>query len=179
SRSAAWARRRNSPTSPASWRRTRAPTSPAPPSMSMAAVRRWSSPHSRAWPQAKRPPSPEAFSLSDGVLGGLDRPGPDDLPGRLGLEHHLFAREGVGALAGLGRGLLDHDELRKARHKEYAALLELLVSDVDERVHHVLDVALGKFGGGRDLLDQLRLRQLGSHDGSIDSGRGTIWRKMP
>ena len=42
-RSAAWARRRNSPTSPASWPRSKAPTSPAPPSMSMAAGRRWSS----------------------------------------------------------------------------------------------------------------------------------------
>ncbi|WLA46209.1 SDR family NAD(P)-dependent oxidoreductase [Bradyrhizobium elkanii] len=39
-RSAASARRRSSPTSPASWPRSKAPTSPAPRSMSMAAGRR-------------------------------------------------------------------------------------------------------------------------------------------
>src|SRR5882757_1150908 len=113
------------------------------------------------------------------VLGGLDRPSADDLPGRLGLEHHLFAREGVGALARLGRRLLDHDELREAGDEENPALLQLLVADIDEGVQHALDVALGKFGGGRDLLDHLRLRQLGSHVCSIDSGRRTIWRKTP
>src|SRR4051794_32948991 len=41
----------------------------------------------------KRPPSPKAFSLLNRVLGGLDWPCADDLPGRLGLEHHFFARE--------------------------------------------------------------------------------------
>src|SRR5882757_3352088 len=76
------------------------------------------------------------------VLGGLDRPCADDLPGRLGLEHHLFAREGVGALARLGRRLLDHDELREAGDEENPALLQLLVADIDERVQHALDVAL-------------------------------------
>src|SRR5262245_21604344 len=146
--------------------------------MSMAAGRRWSE-LSQA-PKAKRPPSPEAFSpLGDRVLGSLDGPGPDDLPGRLGLEHHLLAREGVGALARLGRRLLDHDELRETRHEEEAALLELLVTDVHETIHHVLDVTLGEFGGGRDLFDQLRLRQLGGHDCSIDSGRRTIWLRTP
>src|SRR3954464_9471779 len=104
SRSGGWGRRRNSPTSPASLLPSRGRTSREPPSMSTAAVRRWSS-------RQKRPPSPEAFSQSNRVLGGLDRPGPHDLARRLGLEHHFFAREGVGALARLGRGLLDHDEL--------------------------------------------------------------------
>ncbi|MGY4477664.1 NAD(P)-dependent dehydrogenase (short-subunit alcohol dehydrogenase family) [Bradyrhizobium sp. USDA 3364] len=113
------------------------------------------------------------------VLGGLDRPSADDLPGRLGLEHHLFAGEGVGALARLGRRLLDHNELREAGDEEHPGLLQLLVADIDERVQNVLDVALGEFGGGRDLLDHLRLRQLGSHGCSIDSGVGTIWRKTP
>src|SRR5262245_21076830 len=139
-----------------------------------------SAPRPAAGSKAKRPPSPEAFSsLGDCVLGGLDRAGPDDLPGRLGLEHHLLAREGVGALARLGRRLLDHDELRKARDQEETALLELLVADVDETVHHVLDVTLGEFGGGRDLFDQLRLRHLVGHDCSVDSGRRTIWLKTP
>ena len=119
-------------------------------------------------PEAKRPPSPEAFSSSgDCVFCSLDGPGPDDLPGRLGLEHHLLAREGVGALARLGRRLLDHDELREARHQEEAVLLEFLVTDIHETIHHVLDVTLGKLGGGRDLFDQLRLRHLGGHDCSI------------
>jgi NAD(P)-dependent dehydrogenase (short-subunit alcohol dehydrogenase family) len=43
-RSAAWVRRKNSPTSPASWPPSRDPTSRAPPSMSMAGVPRWCSP---------------------------------------------------------------------------------------------------------------------------------------
>ena len=43
SRSGGWARRRSSPTSPASSPPSRAHTSPVPPSMSMAAVPRWSS----------------------------------------------------------------------------------------------------------------------------------------
>src|SRR5207253_7784437 len=97
-------------------------------------------------PKQKRPPSPEAFSLSDRVLGGLDRAGANDLARRLGLEHHFFAREGVGALARLGRGLLDDDELGEAGNEEHAVLLQLLVADVDERVHHALDFFLGNFG---------------------------------
>src|SRR4051794_2625344 len=118
--------------------------------------------------QTERPPLPEAFSLFlNRVLGGLDRAGPDDLAGRLGLEHHFLAREGVGTLASLGRGLLDHDELREAGDEEYPVLLELLVANVNERFHHALDLFLRNFGGGRDLLDQLRLRHLGGHDCSI------------
>src|SRR6218665_445063 len=93
----------------------------------------------------------EASLSGDGVLGSLDRAGADDLAGRLGLEHHLFARERVGALASLGRRLLDDDELGEARHQEQAALLELLVADIGQRLHDVLDVTLGKLGGGRDL----------------------------
>src|SRR6185369_4142031 len=115
----------------------------------------------------KRPPSPEAFSLSNRVLGGLDRPGPHDLACRLGLEHHFFAREGVGALARLGRGLLDHDELGEAGDEEHPVLLQLLVADVNERIHHALDFLLRNFGGRSDLFDQLRLRHLGSHVCSI------------
>src|SRR3954466_6679678 len=118
-----WARQRSSPISPASWLRSRAPTSPAPPSTSMAAAHRWCS-------TQERPPFPEAFSLSNRVLGGLDRPSPHDLARRLGLEHHFFAREGVGALASLGRGLLDHDELGEAGDEEHPVLLQLLVADV-------------------------------------------------
>src|SRR5438552_10870798 len=126
-----------------------------------------------AQPKTKRPPLPGAFSLFlNRVLGGLDRASPDDLAGRLGLEHHFLAREGVGALPSLGRGLLDHDELREAGDEEYPVLLELLVADVNERFHYALDLFLRNFGGGRDLFDQLRLRHLGSHGCSIDSGTG-------
>src|SRR5205085_6870508 len=81
----------------------------------------------------KGPPSPEALSLLNRVLGGLDRPCAHDLARRLGLEHHLFAGEGVGALPSLGRGLLDHDELGEAGDEEHPVLLQLLVADVDER----------------------------------------------
>src|SRR6266702_6889159 len=85
-------------------------------------------------PQTKRPPFPGAFSLVlDRVLGGLDRAGANDLARRLGLEHHFLAREGVGTLAGLGRGLLDHDELCEAGDEEHAVLLELLVTNVNQR----------------------------------------------
>src|SRR3954451_18397334 len=136
----------------------------------------------------KRPPSSGAFPFSQAafaalflnrVLGGLDRASPDDLAGRLGLEHHFLAREGVGALASLGRGLLDHDELGEAGDEEYPVLLQLLMANVNERLHHALDFLLRNFGGRSDLFDQLRLRHLGSHVCSIDSGRGTIWRKLP
>src|SRR3954451_16112790 len=121
-------------------------------------------------PNKRPPPREGAFALlAHGVLGGLDRAGADDLPGRLGLEHHLFARERVGALARLGRGLLDDHELGEARHQEQAVLLELLVTDVGQRLHDALDVTLGKLGGGRDLFDQLRFRHLGGHRVSSDS----------
>src|SRR4029079_6740852 len=79
-------------------------------------------------PRRRRP-----FRFLHRVLGGLDRAGPDDLAGWLGLEHHFLAREGVGALPSLGRGLLDHDELREAGDEEYPVLLELLVANVNER----------------------------------------------
>ena len=48
-RSGGWGRRRNSPTSPASSPPSKALTSPAPPSMSMAAVRRWCSSFARGF----------------------------------------------------------------------------------------------------------------------------------
>src|SRR5262249_7402037 len=101
---------------------------------------------------------------SDRVLDRLDRARPDDLPGRLGLEHHLFLGEGVDALARLGGGLLDDDEFRKAGNDEDAGLLQLLVADGCERLHDALDVPLGELGMGfTDLLDQLRLRQIVRH----------------
>src|ERR1700716_3491042 len=153
------------------------PAAPPPPQPPPASGR--GSRSSSLGPESKRPPSPEAFSFLNCVLGGLDRPCANDLPGRLGLEHHFFAREGVGTLPSLGRGLLDHDELREAGDEEHPVLLQLLVTDVNQRFHHALDLFLRNFGGGRDLFDQLRLRHLGSHVCSIDSGKGTLWRKPP
>jgi hypothetical protein len=104
----------------------------------------------------------------------LDRPCPDDLAGGLGLEHHFLAREGVGALPCLGRGLLHHDELGKARNEKNAILLELFMTDVGHRLHDVLHVPLGKFSSGRNFFDQLRFGHLGGHRVSSDSNRGTI-----
>src|SRR3979490_2779081 len=98
------------------------------------------------------------------VLGGLDGAGADDLAGRLGLEGHRLAREGVGALARLGGGLLDDDEFCKARDQEDAGFLELLVTDRRERLDDALDVLLRQLRVMLlYLLDQLRLRQMGRH----------------
>src|SRR6186713_3470854 len=69
------------------------------------------------------------FEVLDRVFGSLDRACPDDFPGRLGLEGHGLAGEGIGALARLGGGLLDHHELGESGNEEHTRLLELLVTD--------------------------------------------------
>src|SRR5438105_15551424 len=78
---------------------------------------------------------PEApFSRSHRVFGGLDGTGPYNLACRLGLEHHRLAVERVCALACLGCGLLDDDELCQSRNKKHAGLFQFLVTDVRERI---------------------------------------------
>ena len=60
-------------------------------------------------------------------------------------------------------GLLDDDELGKARDDEHAVLLQLFVADFGQRLHHALDVLLRQFTELRNLFNQLRLRHLGLH----------------
>src|SRR5215218_2520903 len=76
----------------------------------------------------------------DCVLRSLDRAGAHDLAGRLGLEGHCFAGEGVGALACLGGGLLDDDELGEAGNEEHAALLQLFIAEGRHGLDNALDV---------------------------------------
>jgi hypothetical protein len=57
------------------------------------------------------------------VLGGFDRPRPDDFPSGFRLEHRFLSAEGIDALAFLRRRFLDNDELCKSRNNKDAILL--------------------------------------------------------
>lgn len=87
------------------------------------------------------------------VPSGFQRSHAYNLPGRLGFEHHLLAREGIGALARLGGGFLDHHELREAGDEEHAAPFQFPVAQVGQRLHDAPHVALGKFGADSNFFD--------------------------
>jgi len=74
------------------------------------------------------------------VFDGLHGPCPHGLARRLGRESLLLFRERVDSIArGLGR-LLHDDKLREAVEHEHAVLLQLLVTDLDERLDDLLHV---------------------------------------
>src|ERR1019366_3523500 len=54
---------------------------------------------------------------------------PDDLPSRSSLEFHRLLSEGINALARLGGGLLNDDELCKARNQKGTGLLEFFIAN--------------------------------------------------
>src|SRR6185437_9422371 len=62
------------------------------------------------------------------------------LAGRLCLEHHLLAGEGVDSLARLGRRLLDDLHLQQAGHREEAVALQALLDYAVERVEDTSDL---------------------------------------
>src|ERR1700722_8498185 len=88
---------------------------------------------------ARAPKGPQALHR---VLGRFHRACPDDLAGRLGLEHHRLAGERIGALARLGGGLLDDHEFGKAGNQEHSGFLQLLVADGGEGFQNALDILL-------------------------------------
>src|SRR5665647_761024 len=85
---------------------------------------------------------------------------PDDLPSRSGLEFHRLLSEGINALARLGGGLLNDDELCKARNQKDAGLLELFIANGRERLHDALNIFLCQLVRMlcSNFLNQLRLR---------------------
>src|ERR1700722_1082242 len=100
-----------------------------------------------------------------GVFGGLNRSGPDDLAGRLRLEHRRLLGERIDALARLRGRLLDHDELCKSRHHERTGLLKFLVANRGDRVDDALDVLASDFARMPldDALNERRFRHCVSH----------------
>src|SRR5579872_2152812 len=77
------------------------------------------------------------------VLDGLDGPGADALARGLRSEHLLLLGEGIDPLTSRPRRLLDDNELREAVEDEEAVLLELLVTDADQRLDDLLHVLPG------------------------------------
>src|SRR6188768_983641 len=100
------------------------------------------------------------------VLGGLHRAGLQHLAGGLRLEGHRLLGERVDPLALLGGGLLDDDELGKARQNKQAVLLQLLVTDGRQRHEDAGDVLARQLVlvSVSDSLDDLRLRQNLRHE---------------
>src|SRR5688572_11468121 len=64
--------------------------------------------------------TPRPWRGSDHRLEILQRLNLDDVAGRLGLEHHLLAGEGIDALARLRGGLVNALDLHQAGHGEDA-----------------------------------------------------------
>src|SRR6185437_6326675 len=73
-------------------------------------------------------------------LQALQRHHADLFAGRLGLEHHLLAGEGVDSLAGLRRRLLYDLHLQQARHGEETVALQALLDHAIERVEDAADL---------------------------------------
>src|SRR5258708_2167063 len=115
---------------------------------------------------------PEGPLHSHRVFCRFDGPGPDDLAGRLGLEHHRLPGKGIGALPRLGGGLLDDDEFCEAGNEENTGLLQFLVADRYKRLQNALNLFLGHFRLGSDFLNQLRLGHLVCHFSSCWLIRG-------
>src|SRR5690606_28467691 len=77
---------------------------------------------------AARPPASRARRAgapdpSDRVLQGLQGDDLDDVAGRLGLDRHRLAGEGIAALLRLGRGLADDLDLGHVRQQRDARTL--------------------------------------------------------
>src|SRR5580692_11259462 len=99
------------------------------------------------------------------VFGGLDGARPDDLAGRLRLEHRRFLGKRIDAFSRLCGGLLDDNEFGEPGHEEGARFLEFLVADLRQQLDDALDV-LARHAGWvllGDLLNEFRLRHQLSH----------------
>src|SRR5664280_3180204 len=85
---------------------------------------------------------------------------PDDLPSRSSLEFHRLLSEGINAFARHGGGLLNDDELCKARNQKGTGLLEFFIANDRERFHDALNVFLCQLVRmlRSNFLNQLRLR---------------------
>src|SRR6185437_2799483 len=82
---------------------------------------------------------PRALSVHH-CLEALQRHHADLLAGRLCLEHHLLAGEGVDSLTGLRRGLLHDLHLQQAGHGEETVALQALLDHAVERVEDAADL---------------------------------------
>src|ERR1700750_1813351 len=78
----------------------------------------------------QQPEATLGASLLHRFFRGFDRARPDNFSGRFGLEGHRLTRKGIGALARLGRRLLNDNEFCEAGNNERAVLFQLLVANL-------------------------------------------------
>jgi uncharacterized tellurite resistance protein B-like protein len=107
--------------------------------------------------RAAKPPDARPGDLVHHFLEVLQRRDAHFLAGRLGLEHHLLAGEGIDAFTRLGGGLLDDFHLQKTGQREQARALQALLDHSAEGFEHIRDLLLGEARVFGNLSEDFRL----------------------